>query len=108
MLESIREIFNTANIPFESISFTAEEINGPSAMIQCIENEKKTPVVVCKLHFCQMTGQRLSNAYHAMVATGIKAKRQRIPRRRILYYLQCKNSYRDNPNQSGTFQKIFF
>ena len=75
MLDSIRDIFNTANIPFESINFIAEEINGPSDMIHSIENDKKTPVVVA-FRFCPP----MADLYtcHAMVATGIKSERIRI------------------------------
>ena len=103
MLESIRDIFNTAHIRFESINFIAEEINSPSDMIHCIENEKKTPVVaVCNSQFCQTTGKWIPNFNHAMIATGIKSERRLICLKR--HYLQCKNSYRDDPNQSGTFQ----
>ena len=100
MLDSIRDIFSTANIQFESVNFTAEEINGPNDMIHCIENDKKTPVVsACNPQFCQATGQWLLNA-HAMVATGIKSEVIGGQRKQ---FLQCKNSYRDDPNQSGIF-----
>ena len=100
MLESIRDIFNTANIQFESINFSAQEINGPNVMIDFIENDKKTPVVsACNPQFCQTTGQWLLNA-HAMVATGIKIE---VIGGQTKQFLQCKNSYRDDPNVSGIF-----
>ena len=101
MLKSIRDRFNTANIRFESINFIAEEINGPNDMYDCIVNEKKTPVV-SPLQFCPPTINLFG--FHAMVATGIKTEGNG---RRKKAYLQCKNSYRNDPNQSGTFQ-IFF
>ena len=98
MLESIRDIFNTAKIRFESVFFYAEEINGPNDMIHCIENERKTPVVA-PLRFCPPMINLC--CCHAMVATGIQI--EDIGRHRK-EYLQCKNSHRDDPNQSGKFQ----
>ena len=98
MLESIREIFYTAQIRFELINFIAEEINGPNDMIHCIENERKTPVVA-PLRFCPPMINLFG--FHAMVATGIKSE---VIGRQGKEYLQCKNSHRDDTNQSGIFQ----
>ena len=99
MLESVRDIFNTANIRFESIKFKAEEINGLIHMITCIENDKKTPVVIPLQFYPPMIFDRF--VHHAMVATGIKSEIIGGQRKE---YLQCKNSHRDDTNQSGIFQ----
>ena len=98
MLESIRDIFNTANIQFESINFTAEEIIGPSDMTHSISSDKKTPVVTA-IRFCPPMTSFAS--CHAMVATGIKTE---VIGNQTKQFVQCKNTYRDDPNIPGTFR----
>ena len=98
MLKSIREIFDTANIQFESILFIDEEIIGPNHMTSCISNHKKAPVVTA-IRFCPpMTSFA---ACHAMVATGIKTE---VIGNQTKQFVQCKNTYRDDPNTPGTFR----
>ena len=98
MLESIRDIFNTAN---ESMKFIDVEIIGPNHMTLCIENYKMTPVVTAIRFIPPMI--RFASC-HAMVATGIETK---LIGKQTKQFLQCKNSYRDDPDKSGTLQIHF-
>ena len=93
MLNSIRQIFEIVNIPFNSMNFVAEQFD-QTTIVNEINVNKKCPVV---------TAANFSVSpplVHAMVATGVKSDSIN----KILeYYIQCKNSYRDDPLQQGTF-----
>ena len=105
MLESIREIFNTAHIEFEFVDIDYKDIFGSSDMISCIKIDKKTPVVnICKYEWCQTTHQWQMQYGHAMVATEIETE---IIGGEEKQFLRCKNSFRDDPNKPGTF-RIFW
>ena len=93
MLNSIRQIFEILNIPFNSINFVAEQFD-QTIIINEINVNKKCPVI---------TAANFSVSpplVHAMVATGVKSDSIN---GRLEYFIQCKNSYRDDPNQSGNF-----
>ena len=96
MLNSIRQIFDILNIPFNSINFVAEQFD-QTTIINEINVNKKCPVI---------TAANFSVSpplVHAMVATGVKSDSIN---GRLEYYIQCKNSYRDDPSQQGTFYYI--
>ena len=99
MLNSIREIFDLLGIEFESIQFVSEKFDY-SSIIDAINNQKKCPAIVGAQYDCS-TG---SVAAHAMVAAGVKTETvQHGSSTKQEYFIQCKNSYRDDPNESGKF-----
>ena len=99
MLNSIREIFDLLGVDFESMQFVSEKFDY-SSIIDAINNQKKCPAIVgAKFDFS--TG---SVDAHVMVATGIKTETVQYGSSiKQEYFIQCKNSYRDDPNQSGKF-----
>ena len=93
MLNSIRQIFEILDIPFNSMNFVAEHFD-QTTIINEINVNKKCPVI---------TAANFSVSpplVHAMVATGVKSDSIN---GRLEYSIQCKNSYRDDPSQQGTF-----
>ena len=94
MLNSIRQIFEILDIPFNSMNVVAEHFD-QTTIINEINVNKKCPVI---------TAANFSVSpplVHAMVATGVKPYWIRGPRWEN--FIQCKNSYRDDPSQQGTF-----
>ena len=101
MLNSIREIFDLLGIDFESMKFVPEEFPTQEAIIDAIKNQRKCPVIVGTM-FDFPT--RSVVCRHAMVAAGIKTETVKHgSSSKQEYFIQCKNSYRDDPNQSGKF-----
>ena len=97
MLNSIREIFDLLGLSFESIQFVSEKFNTERSIIVAINNQKKCPAIVgAKFDFS--TGS--IDCAHVMVAAGVKSETVGSLTK---YFIQCKNSYRDDPNQSGKF-----
>ena len=101
MLNSIREIFNLLRLSFQSMQFVPEKFDSQTSIIDAIHNQKKCPAIVgAKFDFSSGSVDA-----HVMVATGIKTKNvQHGSSSKQEYFIQCKNSYRDDPNQSGKFQ----
>ena len=100
MLNSIREIIEIIGIDFDSMNFVVQKFSEPRMIIRAINNQRKCPAIVgAKFDFS--TG---SVDAHVMVAAGIKTETvQHGMSIRQEYFIQCKNSYRDDPNQSGKF-----
>ena len=96
MLNSIREIFDLLGLHFESMKFVAEKFDNQNLLIDAIVNQKKCPAIVGG-NFDFSTG---SVDVHIMVAAGIKSETIGISTKD---FIQCKNSYRDDPNESGIF-----
>ena len=93
MLNSIRQIFEILDISFNSKNPVAEQFD-QTTIINEINMKKKCPVI---------TAANFSVSpplVHAMVATGVKSDSIN---GRLEYFIQCKNSYRDDPSQQGTF-----
>ena len=104
MLNSIREIFDLLGIEFESIQFVSEQFDNQTSIIDAINNQRKCPAIVGAIHDIS-TG---SVDAHVMVAAGVKTETvQDGSSSKQVYFVQCKNSYRDDPNQSGNFIKDF-
>ena len=100
MLNSIREIFEIIGIDFDSMRFIVQKFSEPRMIIRAINNQRKCPAIVGAQFDCS-TGS--VNA-HVMVAAGIKTEIvQHGTSIKHEYFIQCKNSYRDDPNQSGKF-----
>ena len=94
-----REIFDLLGLNFNSMQFVLEKFDNRS-IIDAINNGRKCPAIV-GAKFDLSTSPFTIEA-HVMVAAGVKI--ETIPhassfrRQRI-----SKNSYRDDPNQSGNF-----
>ena len=100
MLNSIREIFDLLGLNFESMKFVPEKIDTQISIIDAINRQRKCPAIVgAKFDFS--TG---AVDAHVMVAAGVKTETvQHGSSSKQQYFIQCKNSYRDDPNQSGKF-----
>ena len=105
MLNSIREIFDLLGLSFESMQFVSEKFNTQRSIIDAINNQKKCPAIVgAKFDF---STSPVTIDAHVMVAAGVKTDIIRhssfFRRQQTEQFIQCKNSYRDDPNQSGKF-----
>ena len=97
MLNSIREIFDIAGISFESMLFIEAKFDDQNSIIDAIDNQRLCPAIVgAKFDF----SAGLIECAHVMVAAGVKSETVGSLTK---YFIQCKNSYRDDPNQSGKF-----
>ena len=104
MLNSIRKIFDLLGIDFESMKFVPEKFNTQKSIIDAINNQRKCPAIVGAMYDIS-TG---SVDAHAMVAAGIKTETvQHGSSSKQEYFIQCKNSYRDDPNLSGKFHQRY-
>ena len=102
MLNSIREIFDIAGIPFESMKFVQEKFDNQNSIIDAINHQKKSPAIVgAKIDFSSRPFT--VECVHVMVAAGVKSKTVGSSTK---YFIQCKNSYRDDQNQSGKFHNL--
>ena len=99
MLNSIREIFDLLGIHFESLKFVPEKFDTQRSIFDAINNQRKCPAIVgAKFDFSTGT---IENA-HVMVAAGVKTETvQQGSLVKQEYFIQCKNSYRDDPDESG-------
>ena len=99
MLNSIRKIFDIAGISFESMLFIEEKFDNESSIIDAIDNQRLCPAIVGgKFDFS--SSPVTVDCAHVMVAAGVKSETVGSFTK---YFIQCKNSYRDDPNQSGKF-----
>ena len=101
MLQSIRNIFDDLNIPFESIKLIKETLLTHNDLIHAIQIEKKCPVLLAAKFDMNSNPARIESV-HAMVATGIKSEiifEWAIPRKE--YFIQCKNTHRENQTITG-------
>ena len=95
MLNSIRKIFDIAGISFESMLFIEAKFDDQNSIIDAIDNQGLCPAIV-GAKFDSSAGLMA----HVMVAAGVKSETVGSLTK---YFIQCKNSYRDDPNQSGKF-----
>ena len=104
MLNSIREIFDLLGLSFDSMQFVPEKYENNGSIIDAINNQKKCPAIVAA-KFDISTSPVTIDA-HVMVAAGVKTNIRHgslFRRQKTKYFIQCKNSYRDDPNQAGKF-----
>ena len=95
MLNSIREIFDIVGISFESMSFVPYKFDNQNSLIDAIDIQRFCPAIVgAKVNF----SARTIDWVHVMVAAGVKPVGGSTQ-----YFIQCKNSYRDDQSQSGKF-----
>ena len=100
MLNSIREIFDIVGISFESMKFVDDKFDNERSIIDAINVQKKCPAIAgAKFNFS--TRPVTVDCVHVMVAAGVKTDNRL--RQKSKHFIQCKNSYRDDPNQSGKF-----
>ena len=95
MLDSIREIFDILGIRFESIRFHFDEYTEFKQLIAALE-AGKCPVLNVHTSYWNPTSK---NESHAMVATGLKNKNG-------VWLIQMKNSYDDNSDTPGRFDRF--
>ena len=90
MLDSIREIFDTLGLEFESVRLNLIEYDNFDDLAYAINNGK-CPVVDVLEKYMYSTERSGS---HVMVATGIENVKG-------VKCIQLKNSHADNPNEQG-------
>ena len=95
MLNSIRKIFDIAGISYESMLFIEAKFDDQNSIIDAIDNQRLCPAIV-GAKFDSSAGLMA----HVMVAAGVDSVTVGSLTK---YFIQCKNSYRDDPNQSGKF-----
>ena len=103
MLRSVRIVFEKVGIRPESIKFKKEEFNALTLVKALTEKPKKCPAIV--------TANILGNCSpHIMVATNaLKGKDfpfgkfSRWIMQREKWFINCKNSYREDISEPGTF-----
>ena len=70
MLNSIREIFDIAGIPFESLLFIEAKFDNESSIIDAIDNQRLCPAIVgAKFNFSAGS----IDCAHVMVAAGVQS-----------------------------------
>ena len=98
MLRSVRIVFEKVGIKPESMKYKREEFNSSNLVKALSENPKKCPAIVT----FDILGAR---SPHIMVATNaLKGKKfTSDPLLREKWFVNCKNSYRDEISEPGTF-----
>ena len=95
MLDSVREIFDILEIPFESVKFNCERYNKLEDLVQATIVERKCPII----EFPQSDDV----TSHVMVTTGILHTKEG-------YFVECKDSRREDPNTppGKIFKSVIF
>ena len=98
MLRSVRIIFETIGLRPESLKFIIEEFDSTNLVKALNENPKKCPAIVTLNLFGDCSP-------HIMVATNALKGRNftNKPFLREKWFINCKNSYRDDISEPGTF-----
>ena len=114
MLNSVRRVFELAEIKPESILYQKEQFDS-SNIIDALTNEKKCPVITTADftdYFKDGTTPPFNK--HVMVTAGALKGSDFMPQNGVLaneWFIQCKNSYGKDPNQPGIIQyriKIYY
>ena len=102
MLRSVRKVFEMIGIEPERINFVKEEFNADNLIEALTQNPRKCPAIVT----VDITGDLLP---HIMVATNalqglkfIHGDDQVAKFLRNQWFINCKNSYRDDIEEPGT------
>ena len=109
MLQSIRNFFELARIKPESIQFKKDQFNAQN-IVDALQNEPQKCPVITAADFSNyfISGIRPDSS-HAMVVTGALKGSQFIPTNTCLadqWFIRCKNSYIDKPDQGISDQGI--
>ena len=83
MLDSVREIFDILEIPFESVKFNCEMYKTLNDLIQATFVERKCPIIEFPPSDYETS--------HVMVSTGVFHTKEG-------YFVECKDSKREDPN----------
>ena len=98
MLRSVRIVFEKVGIQPELLKFKKEEFNSTNLVKALNERPKKCPAIVTVNLFGDCSP-------HIMVATNA-LKGKKITHHPLLqeqWFINCKNSYRDDISEPGTF-----
>ena len=103
MLRSVRIVFEKIGIPPESLKFIIEEFDSTNLFEALNQNPKKCPTIVTLNLFGDFSP-------HIVVATNaLKGKKFTYdPLLREEFFINCKNSYRDDTSEPGTFENPIF
>ena len=98
MLRSVRIVFEKVGIQPELLKFKKEEFNSTNLVKALTESPKKCPAIVTVNLFGDCSP-------HIMVATNaLKGKDFAYDQMlRTKWFVNCKNSYRDDISEPGTF-----
>ena len=109
MLRSIRKVFEILGIQPESIQFQKEEFNAQN-IIDALRNEpRKCPVITAADFTDWFKTRGAPSLSHAMVTSGALKGSDFVPPNTRLadqWFIQCKNSYGNDPTQPGKIQYI--
>ena len=107
MLRSIRKVFELLGIKPESVLFQKEEFNSQN-IIDVLQNEpQKCPVITAADFTDYFNSGGPPTSTHAMVTAGALKGSEFIPTMTNLanqWFIKCKNSYGNDPNQPGKIQ----
>ena len=97
LLKSIEDIFRQNGFLEKRPHFEVHEINTVARLKHHFTyNQSRVSMAICPaIIACQFSNPPVA---HAMVATGINRK---IVNSKHVDFVQCKNSYRDDPSQPG-------
>ena len=102
MLKSVRIVFEMHGLKPESMQFAKERFNSDNIVKALTEQPKKCPAIVT----CNLTGDL---SPHVMVATNalkgmefIHGDIHIVEALRNEWFINCKNSYRDDISEPGT------
>ena len=105
MLRSVRIVFEMLGLRPESIKFIKEEFSSNNLVKALTEQPKKCPAIVT----CDISGNK---SPHTMVATNalkgdefIRGDGRIAQQLRNEWFINCKNSYRDDISEPGTVIK---
>ena len=107
MLRSVRIIFEIIGLQPELIKFKKEEFTSETLVDALTNRPKKCPAIVS---FDIVDAQKTGNPYpHVVVATNALEGKEFIEHvpdaLRHAWFINCKNSYRDDSSESGTVLK---
>ena len=109
MLRSVRIVFEMIGIKPESMKFIKEKFNADDIIVSLTEQPKKCPAIVT----FNLYGDRSWSPPHVMVATNalkgidfIQGNESDVEALCNEWFINCKNSYRDDENEPGTVLKI--
>ena len=100
MLNSVVEILKLVGLEMKDLNIEVESFD-ENTMSEAVQKSGKCPVIQA-----MNVKQNGTDVHHAMVVTGIKPKRMQIPGLPSIPsfpFLQCKNSFRSDPTEPGTY-----
>ena len=99
MLNSVRKVLELAGIEPESLQFRKDQFDATNIIDALTKDPKKCPVI---------TAAEITNRVsHVMVTAGALKGSDFMPQNKLLadqWFIQCKNSYANNPMVPGMIQ----